>query len=361
MVMKKKSELMKALEELTENRLLSSEVEALFEPYQDAVFPLSLSFVSAERSFGSQKDEKYNGGYKVICDAEKWDVKLSLLFGPEDNDLVESFEPGQDFEANVRFIDYDSLYQRAIFGKLGSEADQSDQSEEHEVISPATDEEAVPTGEENELEMVQEKVVTAQEEPLISETKSPVTESDPEIPEPVTEDSKQSDDTSEEVWDWQPDDEEANTIGNDMEVSGSNSAQSDPDPEIPTPPVRKQIMIPGVADKVSDSEQSVPDPPEVPQGPKKNARYVYDEEESYLYEDEPDSVEVDENSHLYESESLGCLSGCFARSLYVVGTILFLGGCTMIVNEEGGGGPMFLGFLLMGIGYLVHKSTSKNQ
>ena len=85
---------------------------------------------------------------------------------------------------------------------------------------------------------------------------------------------------------------------------------------------------------------------------------VYDEEESYLYEDEPDSVEVDENSHLYESESLGCLSGCFARSLYVVGTILFLGGCTM---KEGGGGPMFLGFLLMGIGYLVHKSTSKNQ
>ncbi|MCH2026706.1 MAG: hypothetical protein MK172_13290, partial [Verrucomicrobiales bacterium] len=254
--MKKKSELMKALEELTENRLLSSEVEALFEPYQDAVFPLSLSFVSAERSFGSQKDEKYNGGYKVICDAEKWDVKLSLLFGPEDNDLVESFEPGQDFEANVRFIDYDSLYQRAIFGKLGSEADQSDQSEEHEVISPTTDEESVPTGEENELEMVQEKVVTAQEEPLISETKSPVTESDPEIPEPVTEDSKQSDDTSEEGWDWQPDDDETNTIGNDMEVSGSNSAQSDPDPEIPTPPVRKQIMIPGVVDKVSDSEQS---------------------------------------------------------------------------------------------------------
>ena len=58
--MKKKSELMGALKELTEKRLLTSEVEAIFEPYKDTIFPLVLSFVSAERSFGSQKDEKYN-------------------------------------------------------------------------------------------------------------------------------------------------------------------------------------------------------------------------------------------------------------------------------------------------------------
>ena len=160
------------------------------------------------------------------------------------------------------------------------------------------------------------------------------------------------------VWDWQPDDEEGQKIGNERKVPGSDPPQSDPEDEIPKPPVRKQVMIPAGADQVSDPELSVPSPPNAPQGPKENARYVYDEEESYLYEDEPDSVEVDENSHLYESESLGCLSGCFAQSLYVVGTLIFLGGCTM---KEGGGGPMFLGFLLMGIGYLVHKSSSKNQ
>jgi hypothetical protein len=55
--------------------------------------------------------------------AENWEVEICLLFTSEDNSLVESFESGEDFEANVKFIDYDALYQRAIFGKLISEYD----------------------------------------------------------------------------------------------------------------------------------------------------------------------------------------------------------------------------------------------
>ncbi|MEC8907131.1 MAG: hypothetical protein VX407_08280 [Verrucomicrobiota bacterium] len=121
--MNEKSQLMNALKEMTEKRLLTSEVESLFEPYKDAVLPLSLSFLSATKSFGSQKNETYNDGYSVICNAENWEVEICLLFTSEDNSLVESFEPGEDFEANVKFIDYDALYQRAIFGKLISESD----------------------------------------------------------------------------------------------------------------------------------------------------------------------------------------------------------------------------------------------
>ena len=63
-----KSELMKTLKEGTEKRLLSNEVEALFEPYKNVVFPLSFSFVSSERFFGSQQDD-LKEGYKVICNA----------------------------------------------------------------------------------------------------------------------------------------------------------------------------------------------------------------------------------------------------------------------------------------------------
>jgi len=112
---------MSALRELKETRILSSEVDKLMEPYVGATFDLRLDFVSAGRSFGRQKDPIYNDGQKVLCAAEKWDVECDILFTPDDNDLVESLEVGQDFQVTVRFIEYDVLYQRIIFGKVGTE------------------------------------------------------------------------------------------------------------------------------------------------------------------------------------------------------------------------------------------------
>ena len=119
--MAEKKEIMTALRKLKEKRLLSSEAEALMKPYEGATFDLRLDFVSSSRSFGSQKDPVYDSGQKVLCTAEKWDVECDVLFSPENNDLVESLEVGQDFLVTVKFIDYDSLYQRVIFGKVGSE------------------------------------------------------------------------------------------------------------------------------------------------------------------------------------------------------------------------------------------------
>ena len=119
--MAEKKEIMIALRELKEKRLLSSEAEELMKPYEGAIFDLRLDFVSSSRSFGSQKAPVYDNGQKVLCTAEKWDVECDVLFSPEDNDLVESLEVGQDFLVTVKFIDYDSLYQRVIFGKVGSE------------------------------------------------------------------------------------------------------------------------------------------------------------------------------------------------------------------------------------------------
>ena len=115
-----KNEIMTALRELKEKRLLSSEAEALMKPYAGASFDLRLDFVSSSRSFGRQKDSSYDDGQKVICTAEKWGVECDVLFSPEDNELVESMESGQDFQVTVKFIEYDALYQRVIFGKIGS-------------------------------------------------------------------------------------------------------------------------------------------------------------------------------------------------------------------------------------------------
>ena len=119
--MPEKKQIMTALRELKEKRLLSSEAEELLKPYEGVTFDLRLDFVSSSRSFGSQKEPLYDSGQKVLCTAEKWDVECDVLFSPEDNDLVESLEVGQDFQVTVKFIDYDSLYQRVIFGKVGSE------------------------------------------------------------------------------------------------------------------------------------------------------------------------------------------------------------------------------------------------
>jgi len=326
--MKKKSELMNALKELTEKRLLTSEVEALFEPYQDAVFPLVLSFVSAERSFGSQKDEKYNGGYKVLCIAENWGIGVALLFEPEDNHLVESFDSSQEFEANVRFIDYDSLYQRAIFGKLDSEPVPS---EEDEVISSPREEMVEPSTEEKSSSPVQEKVMPPKEDYMVPEEENSITDSDPEDPESVTEEPEKSTDENGEIWNWEPDNEEDQKMEDTQGVSDSDPVQSDTD----------SVKVPV-------------------QPPKKDDRYVYEEEESYLYEDESVTAKAGQES----PQPIGCSKGCMQTATnvcYILGALLMFGSCVVIDEGGDGGGTLFLGFVLVGIGYLIQKSKGNGD
>ena len=169
--MAEKKQIMTALRELKEKRLLSSEVEELMKPYEGATFDLRLDFVSSSRSFGSQKDPLYDSGQKVLCTAEKWDVECDVLFSPEDNDLVESLEVGQDFQVTVKFIDYDSLYQRVIFGKVGSELELLEElgevSDEPITNDLVVEEETV---EENDSDsVINEFVEEVPQEPVVEE------------------------------------------------------------------------------------------------------------------------------------------------------------------------------------------------
>ncbi|MEC7862632.1 MAG: hypothetical protein VYC70_08355 [Verrucomicrobiota bacterium] len=299
--MEKKSELMKALKELTEKRLLSNEVEALFEPYKDVVFPLSLSFVSSERSLGSQKDATYNEGYKVICNAENWDVEVAILFAPEDNTLVESYDSGQDFEADVRFIDYDSLYQRAIFGKLGSKLDLS---EEEEVLPSQSEETVSPSSEES--------MIPAEESSAI----------DPEIKAPEV--AQQSADENEEVWNWKPDDDQDKEKIVTHEVLDSEPVQSGPD--------LVQVPLPSTEEVHSNEDE------------------YEDEDEGYLYESETAQVKQD------SPQPIGCSKGCMERvsvAFYVMGGLLVFVGCQVRESKDVG----FFGLVLIGIGYAVQKAS----
>ena len=187
--MAKKKEIMTALRELKEKRLLSSEAEELMKPYEGATFDLRLDFVSSSRSFGSQKDPLYDSGQKVLCTAEKWGVECDVLFSPADNDLVESLEVGQDFQVTVKFIDYDSLYQRVIFGKVGSELElleelgevsdepiTNDLVVEEETVKEVSVETILEENDSDSDSVINEIVEEVPQEPVVEEISAPAQE-----------------------------------------------------------------------------------------------------------------------------------------------------------------------------------------
>ena len=113
-----KAELIKSLEEINDKRLLSSEVTTLLAPFKEVTFPLSLEFISHSRTFGKQDTSIYNGGQTGIFKIEDLDIECAVLFTPEDNDMIEEQNPWSRSEFIVRYLDYDSLYQRIIIGKV---------------------------------------------------------------------------------------------------------------------------------------------------------------------------------------------------------------------------------------------------
>ena len=109
------------LKKLTQRRLLGDELEKSLSPFKGAVLSLGLIFQSVSKCFGPQKDELYNEGYSLNCTAEESELELAVLFIKEDGEFVNSLQQGQEFEANVKFIGYDQLYSKPIFGKIDDE------------------------------------------------------------------------------------------------------------------------------------------------------------------------------------------------------------------------------------------------
>ena len=117
----KNDDILDFLKELTQRRLLGDELENALSPFNDAVLSLGLIFQSVTKCFGPQKDELYNEGYSLNCTAEESELELAVLFIKEDGEFVNSLQQGQEFEVNVKFIGYDQLYSKPIFGKIDDE------------------------------------------------------------------------------------------------------------------------------------------------------------------------------------------------------------------------------------------------
>jgi len=409
--MAEKKEIMTALRELKEKRLLSSEAEELMKPYEGATFDLRLDFVSSSRSFGSQKDPLYDSGQKVLCTAEKWDVECDVLFSPEDNDLVESLEVGQDFQVTVKFIDYDSLYQRVIFGKVGSEL------ELLEELGEVSDEPIT-----NDL-VVEEETVEVSVETILEENDSDsvINEIVEEVPqEPVVEEIIESDSVVEEI---SPPAQESVQVEDpvDLTVASNFSVGID---EKPNNKVAAIAALRNVRQGISlqEAKQIIEDPPFVIKSncteeeakeiqakfrrvganifyatndiweniiADKNASLVESpvvkstgptfggdqtdvQSPSYIQTPSnnqsppslpsnnqsppplPDNTPVKASAPVSEEKTNNCGAGCAALFFYGIG-----GFVTLLSFDEGGFGAFIMGLILIGIGYGIQKASSK--
>ena len=117
----KNDDILNFLKELTQRRILGDELENALSPFNGTVLSLDLIFQSLTKCFGPQKDELYNEGYSLNCTAEESDLDLAVLFTKEDGEYVNSLQRGQEFAVIVKFIGYDQLYMKPIFGKVDDE------------------------------------------------------------------------------------------------------------------------------------------------------------------------------------------------------------------------------------------------
>ena len=109
-------ELFELIEKLREERSISSGTQDVFKKFIGKEYQANLSFVSASRTFSLRYDDSYSNGYTVNALIQDKGCEVNVLFLPLENKKIEELKKGENFEATVYFIEYDSLYERAVFG-----------------------------------------------------------------------------------------------------------------------------------------------------------------------------------------------------------------------------------------------------
>lgn len=112
MIMK---ELIEELKRIKEDRLLGSAGAQALEHFVGQRFSAKFLFASSTRTFSLRHDESFNSGYTVTCRPEGEEIEVTVLFRPAEDDAVQVLTAGEVFESEVNFVEFDSLYQRAVF------------------------------------------------------------------------------------------------------------------------------------------------------------------------------------------------------------------------------------------------------
>ena len=112
-----KEEIIKALRTLKEKRLFSSEAEKLVAPLKGNKDFFNFEFIESSPTFGRQLDSAYDNGHQLIVKFEE-NIESAILISEKQFESLNELSCGQSISMNLKFLEYDNLYQRAVFGKI---------------------------------------------------------------------------------------------------------------------------------------------------------------------------------------------------------------------------------------------------
>ena len=112
-----KEEILECLKSLSEKRMFSSEAEQFASHHKGKTLNLNIKVLESGRVFGRQIDSEYDDGHQLIADIGD-ELKASILIRKTESEIIENASTGNSIELDLKFLGYDSLYQRAVFGRI---------------------------------------------------------------------------------------------------------------------------------------------------------------------------------------------------------------------------------------------------
>ena len=112
-----KEGILECLKSLSEKRMFSSEAEQFASPHKGKTLNLNIKVLESGRVFGRQIDSEYDDGHQLIAEIGD-ELKASILIRKTESEFIDNASAGNSIELDLRFLGYDSLYQRAVFGKI---------------------------------------------------------------------------------------------------------------------------------------------------------------------------------------------------------------------------------------------------
>ena len=110
-------EILDVLSDLKINRKLSSEADKLFQPFIGTSGELSFSMIEVNTTYSTRLGEIYKGGKTILAKIVGTELECSILCAKDKNEWVNGLGKGDEFNFLVKVLQFDKLYQRAVFGQ----------------------------------------------------------------------------------------------------------------------------------------------------------------------------------------------------------------------------------------------------
>lgn len=96
--------------------MLSSESEALVKPFLGNQFGIDLTFIESSTTFANRLGSEFKDGKTVVAVMKNEDLECSILFPKSKNQWVSGLKSGDELQVICKVLEFDNLYQRAVFG-----------------------------------------------------------------------------------------------------------------------------------------------------------------------------------------------------------------------------------------------------